>query len=121
MRKYLFDLLKKSESKLFGKYLLLTNTVSSGLLMYVGEIAAQRLDKSSRAPNGEIKYDKEKIKQLTVVGLSQGPLHHYTYLWMEQLLPGKAKSTVFKKILADQVRLHHLSSGIIYHIFLSCR
>lgn len=104
MRKYVISFLKKSESTLFGpKYLLLTNTVSSGLLMYIGEIAAQKLDKSNRGPNGETKYDKEKIKQLTVVGISQGPLHHYTYEWMERLLPGTAKMTVFKKILSDQV------------------
>lgn len=105
MRKLLIRFLKRSESTLFGpKYLLLTNTVSSGLLMYLGEVAAQRLDKKNRGPNGEIQYDKEKIKQLTVVGISQGPLHHYTYEWMERLLPGTAKATVFKKILSDQVR-----------------
>lgn len=107
MRKYLFELLKRSESKLFGKYLLLTNTASSGLLMYIGEIVAQRIDKSQRKLPGEIQYDKEKIKQLTVVGISQGPLHHYTYLWMERLLPGKAKTTVFKKILSDQVNFYN--------------
>ena len=113
MRKLLFDFIKMSENRLFGKYLLITNTVSSGLLMYLGEIAAQSLDKSNRKPNGEVEFDKEKIKQLTVVGLSQGPLHHYTYLWMERVLPGTAKKTVLKKILTDQVkvaiRLHHLS------------
>ncbi|CRK91986.1 CLUMA_CG005566, isoform A [Clunio marinus] len=103
MRKLLFDLIKKSESRLFGKYLLITNTVSSGFLMFIGEAAAQRINNYySKENNGEFKYDNEKLKQLTVVGLSQGPLHHYTYLWMERLLPGNAKKTVFKKILADQ-------------------
>lgn len=108
MRKLLISFIKKSESTLFGKYLLMTNTVSSGLLMWVGEVAAQRLDKSNKnGPHGETVYDNEKIKQLTVVGISQGPLHHYTYLWMERLLPGTARTTVFKKILSDQVKLHH--------------
>lgn len=108
MRKLLISVLRNTESTLFGKYLLLTNTVSSGLLMWVGEVAAQRLDKSSKTGvNGETVYDREKIKQLTVVGISQGPLHHYTYLWMERLLPGTAKKTVFKKILSDQVELRH--------------
>lgn len=97
MRKLVFQLLRKSENTLFGKYLLLTNTVSSGLLMFVGEVAAQKIDKSNKPP------DWEKVKQLTVVGISQGPLHHYTYLWMERLLPGTTKSAVFKKILSDQV------------------
>lgn len=106
MRKILFDILKKSEDRLFGKYLLLTNTVSSGLLMWAGEVAAQKLDRSNKI-DGKTQYDREKVKQLTVVGISQGPLHHYTYIWMERLLPGTAKKAVFQKVLADQVRLHH--------------
>lgn len=108
MRKLLVSFLKLSEDKLFGKYLLLTNTVSSGLLMWAGEVAAQRLDNSNKGFNGETQYDIEKIKQLTVVGISQGPLHHYTYLWMERLLPGTGKKAVFKKVLSDQVGFHHL-------------
>jgi protein Mpv17 len=72
--------------------------------MFIGEVAAQKLDKKNRLANGATVYDKEKIKQLTVVGISQGPLHHYTYEWMERLLPGTAKMTVGKKILSDQVR-----------------
>lgn len=109
MRKLMWSLLRSSENRLFGKYLLLTNTVSSGFLMYIGEVAAQRLDKSTKTgPNGVTEYDKEKIKQLTVVGISQGPLHHYTYIWMERLLPGTSKKAVFKKVLSDQVTLHHL-------------
>lgn len=65
--------------------------------MFVGEVAAQKIDRTNKPA------DWEKVKQLTVVGISQGPLHHYTYLWMERLLPGTTKSAVFKKILSDQV------------------
>jgi len=110
MRKLLISFYKKTaqvvneqHSALFGKYLLLTNTVSSGCLMYVGEYFAQRIEKSKSKNINESGYDKEKMKQLAVVGLSQGPLHHYTYLWMERLLPGNAKSTIVKKIMSDQV------------------
>jgi protein Mpv17 len=109
MRKILISLYKRTaqvvsnqHDALFGKYLLFTNTVSSGILMYVGEYVAQRIEK--RENFDESKIDKEKMKQLAVVGLSQGPLHHYTYLWMERLLPGNAPKTVGKKILSDQVR-----------------
>lgn len=70
--------------------------------MYVGEYVAQRIEKRENFDASKI--DKEKMKQLGVVGLSQGPLHHYTYLWMERLLPGNAPKTVGKKILSDQVR-----------------
>ena len=109
MRKILISLYKKTaqaawnqHDAAFGKYLLLTNTVSSGVLMYFGEYVAQRIQ--LRENFDESKIDKEKMKQLAVVGLSQGPLHHYTYEWMERLLPGNAPKTVFKKILSDQVR-----------------
>lgn len=40
---------------------------------------------------------------MTLVGLSQGPLHHYLYLWMDRALPGAAIKTVFAKIGLDQV------------------
>lgn len=55
---------------IFGKYLLLTNTVSSGFLMFMGESLAQKLQSKDN------KIDSEKVKQMTVVGISQGPLHH---------------------------------------------
>ena len=108
MRQFLINFYKKSaqavnnqHSALFGKYLLLTNTVSSAILMYAGEYIAQRISKSKNSDESE--YDKKKMMQMAIVGFSQGPLHHYTYLWMERLLPGNAKSTVMKKILSDQV------------------
>jgi protein Mpv17 len=110
MRKLIVSLYKRTaqvvvqqHNDLFGKYLLVTNTVSSGFLMYFGEYFAQKIDKHRNG--GEKDFDREKMKQLAVVGLSQGPLHHYTYLWMERLLPGNAGKTVGKKILSDQVSL----------------
>lgn len=39
---------------------------------------------------------------MTLVGISQGPLHHYLYKWMDRILPGASVSTVFKKIGIDQ-------------------
>lgn len=109
MRKILISFYRKTakvvsnhHDALFGKYLLATNTISSGLLMYAGEYVAQRIQ--NRENFDANKIDKAKMTQLAVVGLSQGPLHHYTYLWMERLLPGNAPKTVGKKILSDQVR-----------------
>ena len=37
-----------------------------------------------------------------VVGLSQGPLHHYWYGYLDRLLPSRSLRTVGLKILADQ-------------------
>ena len=38
-----------------------------------------------------------------LLGLSQGPPHHYWYLYLDKILPGKGALTVGKKILADQI------------------
>lgn len=65
--------IKKPTSKvglIFGKYLLLTNTVSSGFLMFLGESLAQKLQSKDN------QIDREKVKQMTIVGITQGPLHH---------------------------------------------
>ena len=74
---------KKPTSKvglIFGKYLLLTNTVSSGFLMFMGESLAQKLQSK------DSQIDREKVKQMTIVGISQGPLHHVSL----------SKSMIFK-------------------------
>ena len=37
------------------------------------------------------------------VGLSQGPLHHYWYGFLDRALPSRSRRTVGLKILADQL------------------
>ena len=37
------------------------------------------------------------------VGLSQGPPHHYWYVWLDKLIPRKDLRAVLLKILLDQV------------------
>ena len=39
------------------------------------------------------------------VGLSQGPPHHYWYVWLDRLIPRKDIRAVLFKILLDQVCL----------------
>jgi protein Mpv17 len=63
--------------------------------MLLGEIFVQRIKNHN-------KYDFERIKQSAVVGLSQGSMHHFFYLWMERIMPGKSKAAIIKKILLDQ-------------------
>lgn len=87
---------KKLKSFKINKHLLTVNILSSGCFMLFGEIFVQRI-------KNENKYDFERIKQSTIVGLSQGPLHHYFYLWIERLLPGTSKKIIIKKILVDQL------------------
>ncbi|XP_053658783.1 mpv17-like protein 2 [Anopheles marshallii] len=89
---------------LFGRYLLVTNTVSSGVLMLAGDVAAQEIESrlENKQKSNSQGYDLQRMFNMTLVGLSQGPLHHYLYKWMDVLLPGAAVRTVFKKIAIDQ-------------------
>ena len=95
-----WSIYKNIKSFNIQKHLLLVNTLSCGSFMLLGEIFVQRIKKSKESKDN--KYNYERIKQSTVVGLSQGPLHHYIYLWIERSLPGTSKKIIFKKILVDQ-------------------
>lgn len=86
---------------MFGKYLLLTNTVSSGVLMVLGDVAAQRIEKLRHGVEHQ-GYDWKRLGDMTLVGISQGPLHHYLYQWMDRRLPGMDVKTVLQKIGIDQ-------------------
>ncbi|XP_058460103.1 mpv17-like protein 2 [Malaya genurostris] len=86
---------------LFGRYLLLTNTISSGLLMMLGDIAAQEIELRCDDIQPR-KYDWHRIGCMTLVGISQGPMHHYLYQWMDRILPKMDIQTVFLKIGLDQ-------------------
>uniref|UniRef100_A0A182WEW7 Pmp22 peroxisomal membrane protein n=1 Tax=Anopheles minimus TaxID=112268 RepID=A0A182WEW7_9DIPT len=87
---------------LFGRYLLVTNTVSSGVLMLAGDVAAQEIERRLELKSTSSELDWKRMFNMTLVGLSQGPLHHYLYKWMDVLLPGASVRTVFKKIAIDQ-------------------
>lgn len=39
---------------------------------------------------------------MTLVGLSQGPLHHYFYIYLHKFFPRRTLDNVIKKILMDQ-------------------
>uniref|UniRef100_A0A3B3ZMC2 Uncharacterized protein n=1 Tax=Periophthalmus magnuspinnatus TaxID=409849 RepID=A0A3B3ZMC2_9GOBI len=58
-----------------GRYLLLTNTVSSGGM----------------------------LGRMVAVGCSLGPLLHVWYSWLDRVLVGRALTTVGKKVLVDQL------------------
>lgn len=84
----------------FGKYLLHTNIISSGVLMWLGDICQQELEYRQ----GKIKkrYDYGRMARMFVVGLGLGPLHHYYYLYIAKVMPKRNLSTVAIKIGLDQ-------------------
>ncbi|EAT48276.1 AAEL000666-PA [Aedes aegypti] len=93
--------MKRMWKRLFGRYLLVTNTISSGLLMMLGDVVAQKIE-MKRDGSKQRELDWYRLGCMTLVGISQGPLHHYLYLWMDRALPGTAIRTVLTKIGIDQ-------------------
>lgn len=85
----------------FGKYLLTTNTVSSGVLMWVGDIMSQEIE--YRQGLLKKRYDWLRTGRMFVVGAIQGPLHHYFYGWLDRRYTGNRIANVTKKILYDQI------------------
>lgn len=87
---------------LFGRYLWVTNTVSSGVFLTIGDVIQQNIEKHD-ASNKKSTMDYERIGRMGIVGLAQGPVNHWWYTWLDRVLPGKSLVVIGKKILADQV------------------
>lgn len=87
--------------KLFsGKYLFVTNTISCGTLLGVGDLSVQTVEFYG---NRKKEYDFKRAGRMFAVGLCLGPFNHLWYSYLDKVLPGKTLTTVLKKILADQI------------------
>lgn len=47
-------------------------------------------------------HDYTRTKNMTIVGLLQGPFHHWFYTILDRVLPGRNAKSVVKKTLLDQ-------------------
>ncbi|CAK9818529.1 Mpv17-like protein 2 [Anthophora quadrimaculata] len=124
--------------KLFGKYLLVTNTVSCGLMMAAGDTIQQRseyLKKNKYLPSGtyvmaasleddkkfknstitdQYSHDYVRTKNMTVVGFLQGPFHHWFYMFLDRVVPGRNVISVIKKTCLDQTIASPTCLGIFF-------
>ncbi|KAG8231481.1 hypothetical protein J437_LFUL000198 [Ladona fulva] len=94
--------LQKFRKHALGKYLWLTNTISCGGLLALGD-CIQQFNEKTLAKNKAKSYDWGRTGRMFLVGLSQGPPHHIWYTWLDRKIPRKNASAVVKKILADQL------------------
>ncbi|CAH1154236.1 unnamed protein product [Phaedon cochleariae] len=85
----------------FGKYLLATNTISSGVLMLIGDICQQEVEYRQRKI--EERYDYGRLSRMFIVGVALGPLHHYYYVWLAKTWPARSAKIITWKILLDQI------------------
>ncbi|XP_017127901.1 mpv17-like protein 2 [Drosophila elegans] len=102
-------------SNMFGKYLLVTNVVGSGLLMVVGDVIAQEYE-YRRGLRHQDRFDTDRMYRMFVAGALQGPLHHFVYNWMDRIMPARTTKNILKKILIDQL---FMSPACIFIFFYS--
>ncbi|KAF7667840.1 hypothetical protein LDENG_00044880 [Lucifuga dentata] len=83
-----------------GRYLLLTNTISGGSMLALGDFLQQSREKHQ---NPSLTRDWRRTGCMFAVGCSMGPVLHYWYTWLDRVFVGKALNTVGKKVLVDQL------------------
>lgn len=116
--------MRNLRSLFFKKYLLTTNTVSSGILMSIGDALSQYFEKKSTAKADELqkfKFDWPRNAKMFVVGAAQGPMHHYFYWWLDTKYAGSSLKFTSIKILYDQfvmspvcIAMFFYSAGWLY-------
>ncbi|XP_056271107.1 mpv17-like protein 2 [Pseudoliparis swirei] len=83
-----------------GRNQVVTNTVSAGVLMGIGDIIQQSW---KNYQNPDRVQDWMRTGRMVVVGCSCGPLLTYWYVWLDGLFVGNAMRTVGKKVAMDQL------------------
>lgn len=86
-----------------GKYLIVTNIVSSGGMLAVGDCIQQTRENRHAAAEEEKSRDWQRTGRMAAVGCSMGPFLHYWYQWLDKVYSGKIVKTVAKKVLIDQL------------------
>jgi len=83
-----------------GKYALLANTLSGGILFAIGDTIEQKLEIRRGVHNH---FNWARLGRISIIGLTQGPPHHYFYKYLDRWYPGTSKVMILKKILLDQI------------------
>lgn len=88
---------------LFNRHLFATNVVSCGVLMGLGDLTVQSIERMANTERLSQPIHWNRTLRAASIGVVMGPFNHLWYMYLDKVLPGRDTVTVFKKILADQV------------------
>ncbi|XP_020707983.2 mpv17-like protein 2 isoform X2 [Athalia rosae] len=70
---------------------------------------------SGKEYDEDYKHDCIRTKNMIIVGVLQGPFHHYFYLTLDRILPAKNSVTIVKKTLIDQLVASPVCLAIFFY------
>ena len=76
------------------------NILISGSLYALGDAARQQILKGDRKQQGLV---LDKTRRMAIVGSYIGVMDHFWYTALDSLLPSRAFTTVFRKMILDQI------------------
>ncbi|XP_018562269.1 mpv17-like protein 2 [Anoplophora glabripennis] len=97
----------------FGKYLFVTNTISSGVLMLLGDCLQQEIEYQNKKLTK--RYDYGRLNRMFLIGLAFGSINHYFYIWMAKIMPDRSKKTARRKLILDQIIMSPLCIIIFFY------
>uniref|UniRef100_A0A8D0GL60 Peroxisomal membrane protein 2 n=1 Tax=Sphenodon punctatus TaxID=8508 RepID=A0A8D0GL60_SPHPU len=85
-------------------YPVLTKATSSAILSALGSLLSQIIERSRKRPGESKSFDLGGPLRFAIYGfLFTGPLSHYFYLYLEQLIPSTVPLAMLKRLLLDRL------------------
>ena len=70
---------------MFGKYLIVTNTLSGGILLATGDLIQQKIERVTIEGAAKYGNDWQRTRRLFTVGLALAPFCHIFYVYLDKV------------------------------------
>lgn len=89
---------------LFTRHLFVTNVVSCGGLLALGDSIIQNTERRyiKITEDRTVGYNFHRTGRMFVIGLALGPFNHFWYRFLDRVVTGSGAKMVAKKVAADQ-------------------
>ena len=99
MKKHLLSLAEKFKSSYTGRWALVTNVATAGVMGCIADATAQVAEKKYFGSSEP--WDYTRTRNMTIISTAFGPLVYYWYHFLDTRFPGKAPPIIVKKVVVD--------------------